>query len=172
MCVMSLGTNKSSFDNRARLAHAFGFTDYPTNTTAVPYLNYVLKQYAGSETIEDYIELFVEVIAYFQSSASVNGIPTAPTVQSLIDKFTLSGFRDVFVDTVAGDPRRKEHVEDKVMCIVGTWTTMLSSFRNKNRSRNVIAAYSIFADASTVQAAMPMTPPASQSTSNPVTIRP
>ncbi|KAH7095661.1 hypothetical protein FB567DRAFT_35560 [Paraphoma chrysanthemicola] len=37
------------------------------------------------------------------------------------------------------------------MCILGTWTTMLSSFQHKNRSRRVVAAYSLFADATTVQ---------------------
>lgn len=169
---MSLGSNKSSTDNRIRLAHAFGFSDYPTNTTAVPYLDYILRQYAGSETLEDYIELFIEVLEHFRPGASANGISRAPTVQTLIDRFTLSGFRDVFTDTVAGGPRRKEHVEDKVMCIIGTWTTMLSSFRNKNRSRNVVAAYSIFANASTVYATMPITPPATQPTPNSVTIGP
>jgi len=158
--VMSLSSSKSSVDDRTRLAHALGFSEYPTNSTAEPYLNYILKQYAGSQTIEDYIELFIEVLEHFRPGAVAKGAPAAPTVQTLIEKFASTGFRDVFADTVAGDPRRKEHVEDTVMCIIGTWTTMLSSFQHKNRSRRVVAAYSLFADATTTQA----TPSTSQST--------
>jgi hypothetical protein len=116
-----------------------------------------MKQPAGSETIEDYTELFIEVLEHFQPGASANGTPTAPTVQTLIDKFALSAFRDIFTDTVAKDPRRKEHIEDTVMCIIEAWTTMLSSFHYKNRSRKVVAAYSIFADATTSQTATPTT---------------
>lgn len=157
---MSLNSNKSSIDDRTRLAHALGFSDYPTNTTSEPYLNYILRQYAGSQSIEDYIDLFIEVLEHFETGLSANGAIAAPTVQTLIDKFALSGFRDVFADTVAGDPRRREHVEDTVMCIIGTWTTMLSSFQHKNRSRKVLAAYSMFADATTSQTATPTTLPA------------
>ncbi|KAF2633043.1 hypothetical protein BU25DRAFT_87966 [Macroventuria anomochaeta] len=169
---MSLSSKKSPFDDRTRLAHALGFRDYPTNTTAVPYLNYILKQHAGSETIEDYVELFIEVIEHFRPGASTNRTPTDPTIQTLVDRFASSGFRDVFADTVAGDHRRREHVEDKVMCIIGTWTTMLSSFQYKNRSRKVVAAYSIFADATTPQAAAPTASPATTPTLPIVTMAP
>jgi hypothetical protein len=170
--IMSFSSKKSSVDDRIRLAHALGFSDYPTNTTAVPYLNYILEQYAGSETMEDYIGLFIQVLEHFRTGASANATPTVHTVQTLVDKFALSGFRDVFADTVAGDPRRKEHVEDTVMCIIGTWTTMLSSFQHKNRSRKVVAAYGIFADATTSQAAMPTALPVTQPPPNSVTIAP
>jgi hypothetical protein len=168
---MPFSSKISPVDDRTRLAHALGFSDYPANTTAVPYLNYILKQYTGND-MEDYIELFIEVLEYFRTGASANGTPTVHTIQTLIDKFALSGFRDVFADTVAGDPRRREHVEDTVMCIVGTWSTMLSSFQHKNRSRKVVAAYGIFADSTTSQAAMPTTLPVAQPTLNPVTIAP
>lgn len=153
---MSLDSKRSSSDGRTRIAHALGFSDYPTNKTPAPYLNYILKQYAGSETAGDYLELFIEVLEHFRTSASPNGTPTTQTVNTLFDKFVSSGFRNVFTDTDAGDSKRKEHVEDKVMCIIGTWTTMLSSFQLKNRSRKVVAAHRIFAG-TTVHATIPTT---------------
>ncbi|OAG03833.1 uncharacterized protein CC84DRAFT_1197442 [Paraphaeosphaeria sporulosa] len=169
---MSLSSNKSSIGDRVRLAHALGFNDYPTNSTAEPYLNYIQKQYAGSETIEVYIDLFIEVIEHFRPGAVANGTPIVPTVRTLTEKYALSGFRDVFADTLAGDPRRKEHVEDTVMCIIGTWTMMLSSFQYKNRSRKVVAAYSIFTDATISQTTTPITPSSTTSTPPSVVVAP
>jgi hypothetical protein len=71
------------------------------------------------------------------------------------------------VDTVAGDSRRKEHVEDKVMCIIGTWTMTLSSFQLKNRSRKVEAAYGIFTGSTkshaTIAPTIPNSPPSPHS---------
>jgi hypothetical protein len=146
---MSLKAN--SHDHRIRLAHTLGFSDYPANTTVAPYLDYILKQRGGRETIEDYVDLFIEIIEHFRISTATTGKPTVCPIQTLIDKFVSHGFREVFTDTVAGDSRRKEHVEDTVLCMIGTWTTMLSSFQHKSSSRKVVAAYRLFADATTSQ---------------------
>jgi hypothetical protein len=140
-------------DERTRLAQALGFRQ-PTNTSVEPYLDYILKQYAGSATTEQYAELFIEVVEHFRSGASTN---RAPTIQALLDKYSLQGFRNVFADTGPGDPTRKEHVEDTVMCICGTWAAMLSSFQHKSRSRKVVAAYSLFAAQLTPHGATPTT---------------
>jgi hypothetical protein len=169
---MSLGSKKSSIhsvDSRIRLADALGFIEYPANPSIEPYLDYILKQYAGNATTEEYVELFIEVVEHFRSGALAN---RTATIQTLLDKYSLSGFRNVFADTTAGDPRRREHVEDTVMCICGTWTTMLSSFQHKSRARKVVEAYNLFASRSTPQAAMLTTVPGTQPSSNPVAAAP
>jgi hypothetical protein len=141
---MSLKATTPSDELRTRLAHALGYHDYPASATAEPYLTYIVKSYGG-EDVEDYLELFIAVVEHFKSGAAVTG--GNDSIQALIDKLTLAGFRSVFVDTSAGDAMRRAHVEDIIMCIIGTWTTMLSSFQLKGRSRKVTAAYNIFANA-------------------------
>lgn len=141
---MSLKAITPFVELRTRLAHALGYRDYPANATAEPYLTYVVKSYGG-EDVEDYLELFIAVIEHFKSRAAVAG--GNDSIQALIDKLTVAGFRSVFVDTSPGDAMRRAHVEDTIMCIIGTWTTMLSSFQLKCRSRKVTAAYNIFANA-------------------------
>jgi hypothetical protein len=150
-----------SVDSRIRLANALGFIEYPANPSIEPYLDYILKQYAGNATTEEHVELFIEVVKHFRANRT-------PTVQALLDKYTTSGFRNVFADTKPGDPRRKEHVEDTVMCICGTWATMLSSFQHKSRARKVVAAYNLFATQFPPQAGTLTTAP----TSNPVVVAP
>lgn len=140
---MSLKPPTPSGDSRTRLAHALGYYDYPSNATAEPYLSYIDKGHHG-EVLEDYRELFIAVIEHFD--VPVKGSAGDDSIQALIDKFSLSGFRGVFKDTGAGDPMRREHVEDMVMCIIGTWTTMLSSFQHRCRSRKITAAYTMFSE--------------------------
>jgi hypothetical protein len=161
--IMFLSSRKSSIHSlasRVRLASAFGFIEYPANPSIEPYLDYILKQYAGNATTEEHVELFIEVVEHFRTNRT-------PSVQALLDKYTASGFRNVFTDTKPGDPRRKEHVEDTIMCICGTWATMLSSFQHKSRARKVVAAYNLFANQSTLQAATLTTVPP-----NPMAIAP
>lgn len=149
---MSLGNNTAPANNITKLAHTLGFTDYPKDKTAEPYLSYILKQHAGSEGEGDYVELFVEVVKHFQTTAPI------ATVQSVIDNLVLTGFRGFFATTAVGNGR--ELVEDAVMCILGTWATMLSSFQNKRQCRKVVAAYSILLadETRTHNAARMMTP--------------
>lgn len=152
--TMPPSTNRAS-TNLTKLAHALGFTDYPEDKTAEPYLSYILKQHAGSEGEEDYVELFVKIVKHFQTTA--NGTMTVATVQSIIDELFLTGFRGFFANTAVGDG--KELVEDAVVCILGTWATMLSSFQNKRQCRKVVAAYCIFAEETrTHNAALMMKP--------------
>lgn len=138
---MSLEFPTPSDGLRTRFAHALGFHEYPSKAIANPYLAYVIKTYSG-EDIEGYLELFIEVVVHFESQAGGDD-----SIQALMDKLSLSGFRDTFLDTSAESSLRKEHVEDTVMCIVGTWATMLSSFQLRCQSRKVTAAYNIFLDA-------------------------
>ncbi|KAI5374358.1 hypothetical protein J4E82_006928 [Alternaria postmessia] len=143
---MSLSGNNAPTDTQTRLAHALGFTKYPKDTTAVPYLNYILKRHTGTESKEAYIELFVKIIEHFQSAAPANGTATDATVQSLVNELTQAGFGTFFAGTAAGDVRRKEIAEDTVMLMLGTWATMYSSFQHKRQRRKVVAAYRMFAD--------------------------
>jgi hypothetical protein len=170
--TMPPSNENSTAECRIKLAHALGFMDYPTNTTAAPYLSYILRQCTGGETIEDFVELFIEVLEHFRMDKAANGTSTVCTIQALIDKFASSGFQNVFADTVAGGSRRKEQAEDTVMCVVGTWATMLSSFQHKSRSRRVVATYSIFADATISQGSVSSTSPTTQPTPISATIAP
>lgn len=158
---MSLKSTISPDDDRIRLAHALGFDDYPRITTPDPYLDYILQQHADEETLVDYIELFIKVIMYFGSGTA------APTIRTIVNELSLSGFRDVFADTVAGNLKRKKHVEDTVMCILGTWVTMLSSFQERNSSRKITAAFTIFADPTTLPAPTQPSLPTATTTSTP-----
>lgn len=144
---MSLKIDVPSNDLRMRFAHALGFLEYPTNTTAEPYLNYIISNYSG-EGIEDHLELFIATIAHFGTATSTT--TEDHTIQALIDRLSQEGFRDVFADTSPGTSARREHVEDSVMYIIGAWTTMLNSFQHRCGSRRVTAAYSLFADANPV----------------------
>jgi hypothetical protein len=144
---MSHKVTTPSDDLRTNLAHTLGFADYPANATAKPYLAYIVKTCCGD--IEDYLELFIVVIKHFQTQTGGDD-----SIRALLDRLTLSGFRSVFADTSAGGVMRRQHVEDMIMCIAGTWTTMLSSFQLRCRTRKIIAAYSIFANA----AALPRDP--------------
>ncbi|KAJ4330287.1 hypothetical protein N0V87_010132 [Didymella glomerata] len=140
---MSLSGNNAPTDTRTTLARALGFTDYPKDTTAVPYLNYILKRHTGTESKEAYIELFVKIIEHFQSAAPANGTATDATVQSLVNELVQDGFGTFFAGTAAGDVRRKEIALDTVMLMLGTWATMYSSFQHKRQRRKVVAAYLI-----------------------------
>ncbi|EUC48837.1 hypothetical protein COCMIDRAFT_33703 [Bipolaris oryzae ATCC 44560] len=134
---MPLGNNTAPANNIIRLAHTLGFIDYPKEKTAEPYLSYILKQRTDNHSEANYVNLFVEVVKRFQATAPV------ATVQSVIDNLVLTNFPGLSANTAVGDDRRKEDVEDTVMCILGTWATMLSSFQNKRQHREVVAAYSM-----------------------------
>lgn len=117
---------------RTKLATALGV---PDPATIEPYFAYIVNS-AGGLPVEDYLELFIFVLDHF-------GSQRGRTIQSLIDHLVLHGFRDIFPDPNAGVPRN-EQVEDTVMCIIGTWATMLSSFQRVCRVRKVTTAYTIF----------------------------
>jgi hypothetical protein len=139
---MSQKVSTPSNDLRTSLAHTLGFLDYPANATAEPYLAYIIKTCGGEP--EDYLELFSAVVKHFQIRPGGDH-----SIRSLLDQLALAGFRSVFADTSAADALRRQHVEDMVFCILGTWTTMLSSFQLRCRSRKIIAAYSMFGNAAT-----------------------
>ena len=117
---------------RTKLSTALGV---PDPATFEPYFAYIVNS-AGGLPVEDYLELFIFVLDHF-------GSQRGRTIQSLIDHLVLHGFRDIFPDPNAGVPRN-EQVEDTVMCIIGTWATMLSSFQRVCRVRKVTTAYIIF----------------------------
>ena len=140
---MSLSTTVLIHDVRTRLAHALGYHDYPSNATAEPYLTFIYKRHIGFGALEEWLELFVEVVAHFGVNATspVGGA----SIQALIDSLVISGFRSLFSDTTAGHRARIEHVEDTVMYILGLWTTMLGSFVFDGQSRRITSANAIFA---------------------------
>jgi hypothetical protein len=121
-----------SDDLQTKLAIALGV---PDSVTIEPYFAYIVNS-AGGINVEDYLELFIFVLEHFESQQG-------RTIKSLIDHLIRDGFRDMFPDPNVGIPRN-EQVEDTVMCIIGTWATMLSSFQRICRVRKVTAAYTIF----------------------------
>lgn len=61
----------------------------------------------------------------------------------LLDGLVASEDEEIFADTIARSPERKEAVEDTLMSILGVWSMMLSSFvRLPNGFRKVTIAYS------------------------------
>jgi hypothetical protein len=137
---MSLSTTNSLDDVRTRLAHALGYHDYPATATAKPYLTYIYKSHIGNGRLEEWLELFIEIIEHFDVKMKQSG--GGDSIQALIDRLASSGFHDIFSDTSPGHPARVKHVEDTVMYILGIWTTMLSSFvQQRNQVRKVTAAY-------------------------------
>lgn len=142
---MSLNATPTLRDVRTRLAHALGYDDYPANATAEPYLTYIYKRHIGTGALEEWLELFIEVVEYFDTG--LKGSSGNNTIQALIDRLAASGFLNLFMDTSAGQAARILHVEDTVMYILGTWSTMLTSFvQQRNQSRKVIAAYRMCSD--------------------------
>jgi hypothetical protein len=142
---MSLNITPTSRDVRTRLAQALGYDDYPANATAEPYLTYIYKRHVGTGALEEWLELFIDVVEYFD--ISIKGSSGNATIQVLIDRLAASGFLNLFTDTNAGQAARILHVEDTVMYILGTWSTMLTSFvQQRNQSRKVVAAYRMCVD--------------------------
>ncbi|XPS70184.1 hypothetical protein M3J07_002417 [Ascochyta lentis] len=149
---MSLTSTKSTSDLRTRLSNALGIDVDAANTTARPYLTYVINNLVGRGQSEDSAELFVYVVQHFKQ---VTGGQTArKSVQMLFDE--VAGLRPQILawDTAAGGNPQPEAVEDKIMCMLGIWCTMLSSFesvfvgsstRQTKRSRKVVLAYDAFA---------------------------
>lgn len=135
---------------RIALAHALGYDDYPDNLTAEPYLNYIANRHIGRGTLSEYLELFIRVIEHFsRGQEKPNETKSTPeSIRALLDALILSNDEDMFPDTKAGSPMRKDDVEDTVMYILGTWSMMLSSFvQLPNGFRKVTTAYNIRAQA-------------------------
>lgn len=132
-------------DLRIALANTLGFPDYPVNTAADPYLNYISNRHIGRGTLEEYLCLFIRVVEHFKGhQVDVKGTPRPNSIQALLDRLGSSENDDLFADTKAGSSMRKEDVEDTVMYILGAWTMMLSSFvQLPNGFRKVITAYNV-----------------------------
>ena len=143
----------TAHDVRTRLAHALGYDDYPVNATAEPCLTYIYKRHVGNGTLEDWVELFIDVIQHFNVNAKGSG--GGGSIQALIERLAASEFRGLFSDTSVGQTVRLEHIEDTVLYFFGTWTTMLGSFiQQRAWCSKVVAAYRIYSD-STVSAPDP-----------------
>jgi hypothetical protein len=126
------------------LAHALGFSDYPTDATAKPYLNYIANRYIGRSTREGYLKLVIHVVQYFNVGEEDELAP-AKSIQGLLDRLTTSS-NDHFLDTTAGSPTRHDDVEDTILYVVGVWTMLLSSFVHlpvAGGARKIALAYSI-----------------------------
>jgi len=121
---------------RTALAHALGYADYPSSSTAEPYLNYIANRHIGRGTLEEYLGLFIRVVEHFASGQE--------TIRALLDALVDAEDEDMFADTKAGGAMRRDDVEDTVMYIMGAWSMMLTSFVGlPNGVRKITTAYGI-----------------------------
>ena len=131
---------------RTKLAHALGYPDYPSDATAEPYLTYIVNRHVNGGLAE-YLELFTEVVEFFDYWAKCRDPGRDDRIQALLDKLCASSSYRMFKDTSVGSPKRCAAVEDTVMHIVGTWSMMLSSFtRRKWQESKVRAAQSMLSN--------------------------
>jgi hypothetical protein len=106
---------------RVDLAHTLGFPNYPIDTTAEPYLNYLTNRYIGGNTLEAYIRLLKETIGYFDVVPTDHNVASTPrTIQGLLDVLSTTD-TESFGHT-------KTDIEDTMLYAIGTWTMLLSSF--------------------------------------------
>lgn len=133
---------------RIALAHSLGFTDYPTNSIAAPYLNYIENRRRGLGTLDDYLDLFRRVVQHFQEPAQIprqqNTSSLSPTLQTafasqtqsvyppnirtFISTLSLSATEPLFASAPLASTLRDEFVADTVMYMLGVWTMMLGCF--------------------------------------------
>jgi hypothetical protein len=119
---------------REGLARSLGFSDYPENKLAEPYLNYIENRYTGG-TLEEYLTLFGNVVKYFTKVG-----PPQCNVRDFIDSLCNSMTEPLFVDTQEKEPRM-ELITDTVLYILGTWITALSYFIKVGGCRQIELAY-------------------------------
>jgi hypothetical protein len=133
----------ASRNDRETLAHTLGFHNYPTDATAAPYINYIVNQHRGRDKLESYLRLFTFVVEFFrEGTIDEDGNRQPATIRGLMDHLVAQTTHEMFEDTGAGSVFRVAVVEDTVMCIIGVWTMMLSSFvQLPNGLRKIGVAY-------------------------------
>ena len=121
-------TQSSRSDNlRICLDHSLGFTEYPENHRAEPYLVYIESHCFSRARLEEYIRLFIQVVEHFKAVDNPDGNYATKSITPLLDELSRSGDA-YFMETQAESQERRDHVEDTVLYIIGVWTMMLSSF--------------------------------------------
>jgi hypothetical protein len=113
-----------------------GFHDYPDNSLAEPYLNYIANKHHNSDTLQEYLDLFTKVVREFSTSKSFG-----TTIQACINK-NFDSHDALFEETKAEAPRR-ELVTDTVLNIIGVWITARSYFIKSGGYRQVELVYSL-----------------------------
>ncbi|KAL6408716.1 hypothetical protein AUP68_07662 [Ilyonectria robusta] len=104
-----------------RLATVLGYTLESGETCETPYIRYILGQWPGEGTLDEYVRLVVNIIEYF-----------------IIDDLTQPYFRHLLPD----DGTRRRVVVDTVLLILGSWTLMQSYFiPQRGEPRRILLAY-------------------------------
>lgn len=136
-------------DVRRRLVQALGFKGDPSRSSVKPYLSYIFNHYNGQDDmLDDWLELFIQVVQHFdrpmsnphtlsapQNAGNTNGPSSPDSIRELIREVAADPVRDL----------RPSEAEDEVMYILGIWSMMEHSSHERNRSRAIISAYTIFA---------------------------
>ncbi|KAH7067517.1 hypothetical protein BKA63DRAFT_424271 [Paraphoma chrysanthemicola] len=138
-------TSEQPEDLRRTLAHALGFRDYPDDTTAEPYLNYISNRPVGNSGFEAYLRLFIYVTQCVRGSYDFPGNSSGEyprSIRGLIDRLKEDPAYELFWKSVHEGYTPRSAVEDGVMHILGVRTMMLSSFtRLHNGLRRVCVAF-------------------------------
>lgn len=125
---MNQAYTSSVEDLRLSLAEKLGFQ---STKVAKPFLNYICNRHLGPETIEEYLELFTTVVEHFRLLPShANTGSGSTSIKALFEKFA---------SPVNARSDQAEAVKDKIMYILGVWTTMRSDFCEKDGTRRILA---------------------------------
>ncbi|KAI8931934.1 hypothetical protein NX059_010835 [Plenodomus lindquistii] len=133
---------------RIELAHSLGFSNYPADTVAEPYLNYITNCHVDRGSPEEYTRLFIRVVQYFQAKpVEKDGSLVPRTIDGLLVDLAASGLGKGHAD-----------LQDMALYIIGVWTMMLSSFVHvpvAGGLRKVTIAYALHAQNDSSKACQP-----------------
>ncbi|KAH6961933.1 hypothetical protein BKA56DRAFT_598114 [Ilyonectria sp. MPI-CAGE-AT-0026] len=131
-----------------RLATVLGYLLESGEACETPYIRYILGQWPGEGTLDEYVRLVVNIIEYFihgEDSQSTKGLnlrrktsTIKQCIDGLVDDLTQPYFRHLLPD----DGTRRRVVVDTVLLILGSWTLMQSYFiPQRGEPRRILLAY-------------------------------
>lgn len=139
---------------RIKLAQDLGYSEYPNDKSADPYLDYIISESPGPRPDEEFLRLFSRIVTYFSGSLGTSSGTSSPststssiastnarTLKACIDELC-SSQELYFSDTKSDFETRSKHVRDSVFLILGLWTAMKSNFVSlRGQRRQIILSY-------------------------------
>ncbi|KAF2787607.1 hypothetical protein K505DRAFT_123857 [Melanomma pulvis-pyrius CBS 109.77] len=155
MAIKRSSTTISSYrqlspDALQSLAVALGYGPDCKNGDETPYIKYILSQYPGKGTLDDYVQLFVKVVEHFARDDGLNGKgltlrrtqTNTGSIKKYIDTLVADATEPYFQDTPPSSDVREIAVTDTVLLILGSWTLMQSYFiPQRGEKRRILLAY-------------------------------
>lgn len=150
---MSIPLSNIQQDPREKLAHDLGFSIYPKDMSADPFLDYIISESPGPRSEEEFLSLVSWIVTYFTKPSQINpavntsqgtfspSISNTQTLESCIKELCDSQ-ELYFSDMMFNTDIRKEYIKDVVLLILGLWTAMKSNFVSlRGGHRPVFLAY-------------------------------